>query len=180
MRTRLRAAYSEAELHSIYPEPHDHSRFADHIGRVQTTIELARRFQDVKSVADLSCGDATIARSLGVDNLQLGDFASGYDICGPIEETIKKIEPVDLFIISETIEHLDDPDAVLSAIRPLTRYLVLSTPLTEEGEVDLNHEHYWQFDKQGVAEMLETAGFTPEHYDEFDGGVYLWQIWGCS
>jgi 2-polyprenyl-3-methyl-5-hydroxy-6-metoxy-1,4-benzoquinol methylase len=167
-------------LRSLYAEPHDHKQFADHVGRVDATIALAREMGPMASVADLSCGNGAIANSLDAEEVTLGDFAPGYDICGPIEQTIHQLQSVDLFICSETIEHLDDPDAVLAAIRSKCKHLVLSTPLTRSDQVDLNTEHYWAFDKEDIEVMLSAAGFTPTHYAEFDGGYYLWQIWGCS
>jgi 2-polyprenyl-3-methyl-5-hydroxy-6-metoxy-1,4-benzoquinol methylase len=34
-----------------------------------------------------------------------------------MESTLRDLEPVDLLICSETLEHLDDPDAVLDQAR---------------------------------------------------------------
>lgn len=181
MRIRLRPAYTESELAKIYATPHDHRRWIDHHLRVGVTIEFCRWFKScgVQTVADLSCGDAAIARALDVEERILGDYAPGYKWTGPIEETIHQIRNVDLFILSETLEHLDNPEQVLMEIRKKTRYLVLSTP---EGETSNgNPEHYWGWDSTEVERLLVGAGFTPEIHTVLNLREYGYdfQIWGC-
>jgi hypothetical protein len=136
-------------------------------------------------IADLSCGDAVIGRTLAPQRLILGDFAPGYEICGPIEETVYRIPQVGMFILSETLEHLDDPDAMLAAIRSKSATLVLSTPI---GEItDENEHHYWGWDQVGVREMLLRAGWGPEyqcdiHYLSQPNSGWApasYQLWGC-
>lgn len=192
-RIRLRAAHGEQALAMLYEAPHDHTRWPDHVERVAATIELGRdlvaRHGQPRVIADLSCGDATIARTLaaeaaaagGAARVILGDLAPGYEITGPIEQTLREITQAGLFVCTETIEHLDDPDAVLAMIREHAVTLLLSTPLAEfwAGNV----EHYWGWDDSDVRAMLERAGWTPELYRglrcEAGGGTWAYQIWGC-
>lgn len=185
MRQRLRPMPTDDELRRIYARPHQHRQWTDHRIRVDVTGALVHHMlRDGGTVADLSCGDAAIAKRLQSSHgaqLVLGDFAPGYEYMGPIEETIHQIPKVDLFICSETIEHLDDPDTVLAAIREKTDRLLLSTP---DGEVDdANPEHVWGWDSEAVEKMLRSAGFTPEMHTMLDlrpaGGTYCFQIWAC-
>jgi hypothetical protein len=136
-------------------------------------------------VADLSCGDGTIVNRLVKHygaQATLGDIAPGRPITGPIEETIELLDRVyDLFICSETIEHLNDPDTVLKQIRLKTHWLVLSTPV---GNTDPdNPEHLWAWDREDVDVMLRRAGFGTLVYTSLDlrlsGYPYNWGIWGC-
>lgn len=184
MRVRLREMPSPGELATMYATPHDHTQWVDHRIRVDFTTDLASYMvSEGQTVADLSCGDAAIARRL-VTRCQadaiLGDLAPGYDLCGPIEQTIQQIPAVDLFICSETLEHLDDPDKVLGLIRGKTNRLILSTP---EGETDgsRNKEHVWGWDADTVEQMLRNAGFDPKTKVLLDlryaGGEYCFQIW---
>ena len=170
----------------MYPAPHDHRVFTDHLYRVGVTTAIASQMCWYGCrVADLSCGDATIAYALRDQwnaDLQIGDVAVGYPLHGPIEETIAQIEPVDLFICSETLEHVADPDGLLSAIRLKSKQLVLSTP---EGEEDSsNPQHIWGWDSAEVRAMLERAGFVPKIYNLLDLRLsrfqYAFQIWACS
>jgi hypothetical protein len=185
MRRRLRPTPTAEELAQLYAVPHDHRRWEDHLFRVDVTSALAHHMLPPGgTVADLSCGNALIARRLEASHgarLVLGDYAPGYEHHGPIEQTIDDIEPVDLFICSETIEHLDDPDAVLAKIRRKTSRLVLSTPDGEDD--DDNPEHVWGFDSEAVEKMLREAGFIPDVHTTVDlrpaGGVYAFQIWAC-
>ncbi len=182
MRVRLRPAWSETELAEICPAPHDHTRYRSHIIRVEHTISVGAAliretmWHDPVTVADLSCGDATIPRALCPDPV-LGDFAPGYPITGMIEKTVHLIPQVDLFVLSETAEHLDDPDTVLRAIRGKAGRLLLSTPLAESD--DHNREHYWGWDATGIREMLEAAGWAPVVWSTVIGPEAAFQIWGC-
>jgi len=180
MRQRLRSAYEDDALKNIYPVPHNHLQFADHIIRVNTSIDLLKKFGSYESIADLSAGDATIINSLESDQKYIGDFAPGYEITGAIENTINEIPEVDLFICSETLEHLDNPDAVLTAIREKTNYLFVSTPNGESN--NHNPEHYWGWDSEDMKEMLIKAGFEPQvfHLLEFKNYVYDYQMWICK
>jgi hypothetical protein len=159
---------SPEELAEMYAEPHDHRRYGyGHGLRVAMTIELGKWFASgCESIADLSCGNAQIALDIveslaepeSVMRWYLGDFAPGYDYEGPIEETILQIPTVEVFICSETIEHLDDPDSVLRQIRKRAVKLILSTPIGETGTD--NREHIWGWDQKGVRKMLADAGWT--------------------
>jgi hypothetical protein len=187
MRKRLRPMPDKAALDQLYAKPHDHTQWDDHRFRVDITSAMAHHLTPQGGVvADLSCGDAVIARRLAGSHgarLILGDYAPGYEYTGPIEETVHKVgfHEAHLWICSETIEHLDDPDSVLAAIREKTGRLLLSTPDGEDD--DHNPEHVWGWDSEAVEAMLRTAGFTPIVHTTADlrpgGGEYAFQIWAC-
>jgi hypothetical protein len=178
---RLRPKWSDAELKKIYATPHDHTAWKDHILRVNKTLEIAQGIDGVKSVADLSAGDAFIIIALGLSKTYIGDYAPRYEYTGPIEQTIEQIPDVDLYICSETLEHLDNPVEVLKQIRQKTKYLLLSTPHAKFD--DVNPEHYWAWDKDGIAELLAQADFEPIqfHLLELANDYYYdYQIWVCQ
>ena len=181
MRTRLRPAYSEQELARVYETPHQHSQWKDHQLRVQMTIAFASWFKDVQSIADLSAGDAVIINSIPATTRYIGDFAPAYEFTGAIDDTIDLIPKVDLFICSETIEHLDDPEKTLAKIRAKTKSLIVTTPDSENN--DQNPQHYWGWDADGVRELLEGAGFKPVIFNalrfEDPTLIYDYQFWGC-
>lgn len=158
MRQRLRPAYSSQELSDIYAVPHAHDVWEDHRLRVKMTIAFASWF-NVQSVADLSAGDATIINAIEAQAKFIGDYAPRYEFTGALEQTIDLIPNVDLFICSETIEHLDDPDLALRKIRARTKHLVLTTPIGENNNG--NPQHYWGWDTDDMKTMLEAAGFEP-------------------
>ena len=181
MRTRLRPVHTDDELQNIYLKPHNHTQFKDHIIRVQKSIELLKEYSTYNSIADLSAGDATIINSLDAQQKYIGDYAPGYDLTGHIDDTLKDIPDVDLFICSETLEHLDDPDNTLKAIRAKTKYLFISTPKGENN--NYNPEHYWGWDDEDVKEMLLNAGFDPVVYFLLElkkDYHYDYQMWICK
>lgn len=184
MRTRLRPKYTDEELAHIYQRPHDHTRWSDHMLRVDITTNIAKWVAEqceCTSVADLSCGDGWIVDLLDLPETYKGDFAPGYEYTGPIEKTIDEIPDVDLFICSETIEHLDDPDAVLGKIANRAKRLVLSTPIGEAD--DSNPEHYWGWNVDDVKAMLHDAGWlvaTTVVIDFLGNSTYDYQVHACT
>lgn len=183
-RQRVRRAYTAEEMPGIYTEPHNHWPARDHQLRVAATIEVGRWLSPAgfAAGADLSCGDGAILNALPVSRRIFGDYAPGYMYTGSIEETIGQIEPVDLFVCCETLEHLDDPDRVLKQIRNKTRYLLLSTPVGAWD--DDNWQHYWAWSRADVEDMLRAAGFGVTVYAETDcrpsGMTYSFGIWGAA
>lgn len=178
---RLRPVYSELELAGIYKTPHDHTKWPDHKYRVEKTIIYSNLWLTDDDVigADLSCGDGAILNGLDVPNRIFGDFAPGYAYQGPIEETIKQIPPVDVFVCCETLEHIDDPLTLLEDIRAHTNKLILSTP---EAEDDDNPEHYWCWNRSDIWLLLRKAGFDPIRFHEIKyapmkTSSYTYQLW---
>lgn len=78
-----------------------------------------------------------------------------------IENTIRRAAGADMIILSEILEHLEDPDAVLRLARENAELLVASSPEMRPFQADNNPEHLWKFDGVGYREMLEAAGWHP-------------------
>lgn len=183
---KLRDFHTAKELAKIYATPHDHKIYGRGHGiRVDTTIQIAKDMAyqaNAKSVADLSCGNAEIAKALNIEKIILGDYAQGYEYSGPLEVNLKKIDNVDLYICSESIEHVEDPGYVLSLMRSKSQTLVLSTPI--ECWHDTNEEHYWAWDRQDVETLLKNAGWNPNVFIMLDttlfGEPYIYGMWGCK
>ena len=183
---KLREFYTAKELIEVYPTPHDHVIYGRGHGiRVNVTIQLAKDMAyqaEAKSVADLSCGNGAIAKALNADKTIFGDYAEGYEYSGPLEVNLKKIENVDLYICSESLEHVEDPSSVLKLIRQKSKTLVLTTPI--DAWHDINEEHYWAWGKQDVEMLLRNAGWTPDVFVMLDttvfGEPYIYGMWGCK
>jgi hypothetical protein len=181
-RHQLRELTTEAPA----PKPYDHARWPEHVHRVARTAAILAAMRP-DSVADLSCGDAAIVTAAGLHgSAVLGDIMPGWSICGPIEHTIKQIPAVDVFVCSETLEHVRDPDGLLAAIRLKAGRLLLSTPC---GEADAeNPEHYWGWDASDLDGMLAAAGWTGREVELYappprageSEPYYTYQIWKCS
>ena len=182
---RLRPSMTPEELAVVYGQPYNHRNWEEHVRRVHVTVGLGWAMQlnpgGSGEVADLSCGDGTIAQELAYYPIY-GDITPGWPIVGPIEQTIHQIPHVAMFVLSETLEHLEDPLGVLAAIRGKADKLLLSTPTHESGQHDDNPEHYWQWDQFDIASLLTRAGWTGDHLILLGGPAwhYGYQIWGCS
>lgn len=175
---QLRPFYSREELARVYDHVYDHTQWGDHIERVAKTTELLDWFaleRDAKSVADLSCGDGAIVRNSRHEweSITLGDYVT----TGPIELALLHQPDVDMFVLSETLEHVEEPDVLLHHIRNVASNLVLTTPY---GEVtDENPEHYWGWDDEGVRSLAEEAGWRVHSFQLFTPTIdyYTFQMW---
>ena len=162
----------------MYADRYVHSRWREHVVRVRRTVEIAQRLIDVHgltSVADISAGDrAVITAVRNVSAKFATDITDGDDIAVKAGE----IDPVDLLICTETIEHLEAPWTVLEKIAIKAKWLVVSTPLDEAPEID-NYEHYWSFTEEDVRDILTQSGFKVESPTIITGDrwTYAYQIW---
>lgn len=186
-RLRLRDAYSEAALAAMYARPHDSERYGRGTEmRVEMTIAFADAVWPVipnRVLADLMCGDGRIAKALAMEPI-LGDIAPGYPICGPIEDTVSNLPDVDLFVLSEALEHLDNPAMVLSGIRSKSQRLLVTTPIEAWFDLWENPEHYWAWDRQGVEQLLGSAGWVVVAFASLDtrslGELYNYGMWALE
>lgn len=190
-RERLRPVRPEGErafYEERYPSGYRHDGWPDHVERIKASADFLRPLLDtfhIETLADLSCGDGALADALGLPGAVLGDMLDGdhVDIVGPLPDTLDLMRPgvSQLFLCSETIEHMDDPDDLLQRAREKFTYLFLSTPVDESVDTG-NSEHYWGWDTEAVDDMLRDAGWFPEAQAIFvpeSADTYQFQFWFC-
>lgn len=200
-RVRLREARSEGETPFYtgrYPDGYRHDVWPDHVERVTASVEFLRRWcGKFRTAADLSCGDAAILRALAPDLERVwlgdlnpaapGDWPDGtarFLEPGALPDSLGRLPgPVDLFVLSETLEHMDDPDALLRRLTGHARYLFVSTPVAEQVGSG-NDEHYWSWGVTDVGDMLMDYGWNPVGQRVLDPvstrhmpGAYRYQLW---
>lgn len=196
-KTQLRPFYTDDELTKVYDHVYDHKKWQDHIDRIDWTVTNAKKFirlfMDRKiDVVDLTCGDGVVMNALleagWVEKYEMGDLvgADHLTLEGKIEDTlplvsqkINGLRPWDLFICTETIEHVQDPEKLLAEIREASDHLLLTTPLDETVKHD-NPEHYWSWSREDMRELLLEAGWQPHKYDQLNTDWYDYQMWWCS
>jgi hypothetical protein len=181
-RVQLRPFYSPEELVRVYDHQYTHTWWPDHIERVAETARVLDEFAasvGARSIADLSCGDGAIVLQSRHpwERRTLGDYTS----TGPIETELDSLDHVDMYLCSETLEHVEDPDALLAKIRSRADYMLLTTP---HAEADSNNpEHYWSWDQEDIRVMLDAAGWTRcevQLWTPKSIRYYTFQMWVCS
>lgn len=167
-------------LAQVYANQYQHTYWPSHKDRVQVTVEIAQRLIDaegIKTIADFSAGDRAVVQALRrYDEAHLADITDdGVDI---VERLRKETRTFDLFICTETIEHVEQPWTLLEEIAPRTRWLLLSTPLDEDPNEN-NWEHYWSFEAVDIDDLLVQSGFPHGVLTTYrpDTGPYTYQIW---
>jgi hypothetical protein len=106
-------------------------------------------------------------------------------VCQSLEETLSEARFYDLIVLTEILEHVEDPVAMLRLARAHANTVVASSPLLmDDGRIDDNPEHLWQFDAMGYSQMLEEAGWRPITCVPVSlmpvQFTYDFQIWGAQ
>jgi len=142
---------------------------------VQFAIESNKRTV-ITHVVDLGCGDGGLLQLL--QPYEHGDpriDATGYDfqpanaagwedrcVDGQALNFIVSwdhVELADLYVLTEVLEHLEDPHQMVRRVAERGAALVCSSPWVEhEGSIDASHA--WAWDMPGYVAMLEDAGFA--------------------
>lgn len=157
-----------------------------------------------ETVLDPACGDASIV--IAANRLRPIRMASFADISeaniAQLQERIREDDEIpsswgaeavpidfaldqpwhhDVIVLTEILEHLPDPDAILRKAREKGTRLISSSPLMRSGQIDTNPEHLWMFDRDGYGEMLANAGFRLQQFTFLQfPTMYDFGIWVCS
>lgn len=206
MRQRVKQKFPDES--ASYSGGFDPTTSSESMSRLAQTIALTKwviKTYHPQSIADLSIGNGEVTNELIKEfpslTYRLGDISqlninkaidkhgyTGENITYSYNDIIKELSTnfpsnVDLFISSETLEHLDNPDLALQLINTKSKYLVLTTP---EDENPVDRLHYWVWGANDIEKMLKDAGFIPLVYQKIDNSrnkhfsnLCSYQMWFC-
>jgi hypothetical protein len=188
-----------------YQVRRDNYTWGDHVLRIQMTGALISWFTP-DTIMDPAAGDATIVaaahRFRPISAAYLSDISrpNFYHFgttmrpwlpeqvdarCLPIEEALAEDRYFDVVVLTEILEHVEDPVNILRLARERAKHLVASSPLfADEKILDRNAEHLWQFDAVGYEEMLKEGGWDPVVFTPISftnpAYEYTFQLWGAQ
>lgn len=131
-------------------------------------------------VVDLGCGDGGL---LSLVQQIPNTVAFGYDFqpsnaAGWAERSVRaealnfvdhwdKVDPADIYILTEVLEHLADPHRMVRQVAERGAYLVASSPWTEHAG---SHDacHAWAWDMDGYRALIEQGGFRVLRHEQVD------------
>lgn len=151
-----------------------------HGGRLHQSLEFARlaAADGAASLVDLGAGDGGFLSLVAAHLPHLE--AWGYEFTpanleGALERGVtvhqanfleQKLEWGDIAVITEVLEHLDNPHGQLRRIRSGgARWLICSSPI---GETPESHDeaHVWGWDTEAYAAMITAAGWNVTHHTQ--------------
>jgi hypothetical protein len=167
-------------------EFHEHRERAPHLeqgihqGRLRTAAILVHKFSVGPEgrglntlITDLGCGDGgllSLLRDTGYTHTHGYDFqpsnVEGWLERGVLLDCIRlnfieewnDVVRSDVYVMTEVLEHLEDPHGMLRQIRERDAGVVCSSPWMEhEGNIDGCHN--WAWDMPGYTKMITDAGF---------------------
>jgi 2-polyprenyl-3-methyl-5-hydroxy-6-metoxy-1,4-benzoquinol methylase len=190
LRTRIGNGFTEEQ----YQVVRDNFIWNDHILRTYCTA-AAIAWLKPETVCDPACGDGSIVEAAhqlswietaylsdiskpNIERVKLLDVAG--DLVADVGNALDMMVDADVIVLTEILEHVEDPDSLVREARVHGKYLVASSPLNETSSG--NHEHIWGFSKQDYSDMLTGAGWTPIAYQELspDPFYYTFQLWVCK
>lgn len=164
---------------------HEHRERAPHLEQPWQAVRIYKAVEFVKqvnpaSVVDLGCGDGGLLSQL------FPLLAWGYDfqpsneegwrlrgVSGELRDVFNE-RPDDLrwgelAVVTEVLEHLDDPHSAVRWVGEHSKYIVASSPDDEHPEPGYDHDcHLWGWDMEGYAKLFTDAGFEVLAHEKVD------------
>jgi 2-polyprenyl-3-methyl-5-hydroxy-6-metoxy-1,4-benzoquinol methylase len=155
-------------------------------------LSAERESDTIMRFVDLGCGDGGLVALLRQNELR----AYGYDFqpsneAGWVERGVRDVcarlnfvenwphvMDADVYIITECLEHLQDPHAMVRNIHSRGAQIIASSPAKEHAG---SHDecHAWGWDMDGYAKLMTDAGFViREHVMDAFGGMFqvIWAV----
>jgi SAM-dependent methyltransferase len=142
-------------------------------------------------VLDLGCGNGSLLYKL---SLMIDGKFSGADVASSGLALAKRnnptmdfalidlskefqIEPQDVVILSEVLEHIKDDELVLKIIARLTRYVVISVPGGAASKLDHLYGHLRSYGRDQLRAKMENCNFEVICFFRWGWPFFDWMQW---
>lgn len=148
-------------------------------GMVEEFVSVYAPLRQPTWIVDLGCGDggllSLLKRMLNQDLVTLNGYdfqpsnATGWSERGVNAWSLDfvsywdQVISADLYVMTEVLEHLEDPYQMLTNVHERGAAVVCSSPWVE-GPGNIDGSHNWAWDVAGYNEMLVKTGFVPVKY----------------
>lgn len=163
-----------------------HLEEANHRDRLLRTAEIVKELLEdhCDSVVDIGCGDGGLLSLLG------DTHAWGYDLSPAAVQAAREVRGVDarlldlinqpvqwadITVITEVLEHLEDPHSFVRRIAENSKVVVASSPVYETGEYHYEF-HTWAWDWDGYHNLIARAGFTVIGHEVVRDAQIIWGV----
>ena len=149
----------------------------------QAVNELRATGQKHISIIEPGCGRADISGPFSAEC-----DVTGYEVSAPAAEGAKqdwpnitiddrdaqtaKPEKCDILVITEFLEHIEDPTRFVERWMPLAKYCVLSSPVAGDRGKFKESGHLWSFDRDDIDGFFRKGQHEIVHGVEFRMAVY--------
>lgn len=159
----------------VYDAVRNNFTWPDHAARTFVTAGLIAWLAP-EYICDPACGDASVleaayrlrpfkhATLADISEPQIAALAPGFPATWEVGELHDVIADTpgtwDCLILTEILEHLEDPGFALVHARQHAKALIASVPIGDP-EHGQNHEHLWSWDLESFEIELRVAGWNP-------------------
>lgn len=184
------AEWYETREHAPHLEQPVHRARMDAVATMATQAVAEYCFQ---SIVDLGAGDGGMLSLIG-ESVDTSVLCWGYDLMQSNVDHARDVrlqdvmyrdfvdEPIDwadLTIITECLEHLEHPHAMVKRIGDNAKAVIASSPSRETAQ---SHDacHAWVWDMDGYAALIEQGGFTVVEHIAVESGYEFQVIMGVK
>lgn len=151
--------------------------------------DILNRCTRPATIIELGCSAGDISGHFSAEHTVTGvDVVPGavalarsrYPAMTVIEASVEDLAPqaCDLLILTEFLEHVDDPERIVRDWLPLARYVIIGHPIGDPGGIEPGH--VWSYSTIDFGRWFEIGGHTHLRVEAFSLGPWPDMLMGSG